>query len=282
MHSPRRPRVFACAVLLAVWLGISGLLAPSATLADTDLVIGGEAVVAYAQGDNVRVRDDATYDAGIITSVPEGTTVSVLDGPFSDGDGNTWYYVSAVGSTGYMVNDYLTNAGGGAPSGGTAGGTVTATDNVHLRSGPSVGYASIGKIPTGTSVAVLDSMDDWLRVSWNGFEGWSYGEFFIDGGSAAPAPTEDPAPAPEPEPEQEPEITWIDAGTRYTNDSVNFRSGPSLDSSVYELLPAGIAVELTGKSQNGFAEGVANGYTGWVSLDFLTATAPEDPEPDVE
>jgi uncharacterized protein YgiM (DUF1202 family) len=281
MLSTRRPRTLARAVLLAAWLVIAGLMAPSATLADGAVAVGGEAIIAYAEGDNVRVREGATYDADIVTSLPEGTGVEVLDGPFSDGDGNAWYSVRVAGITGYIVGDYLASSSDGSVGGNASGSantgasdTVTASDNVHLRSGPSVGYASIGKIPAGTSVTVAgDGIDGWLRVSWNGFEGWAYGSFFSDGATpATPSAPVDP----------EPEVVLIEAGTRYARDSVNFRSGPSLGSRVYEQLPAGVAVELTGKSQNGFAEGVANGTTGWVSLDFLTTSAPQEPQPATE
>lgn len=277
MDSPRRRGEVVRTALLAVALGLSALLSPATTLADTDLTIGGEAVVAYAQGDNVRVRSGASYGSDTLTSVSEGTTVTVLDGLFHDDEGNAWYQVSVNGVTGYMVSDYLANSGGIHVA---SSGNATATDTVHLRSGPSVGYASIGRIPAGDTVTIAgDNIDGWLRVTWNGYEGWAYGAFFT--GSSVP---DMPAPEPEPEaaPEPEPEIEWIEAGTRYTSDSVNFRSEPSLQSTVHEVLPAGVAVELTGRSISGFAEGTANGYSGWVSLDFLSWEAPAAPEPESE
>ena len=272
MDSPRRRGAVARTAVVAMCFGMVTLVSPASTLADTDLTIGGDAVVAYAQGDNVRVRDGASYGAGVVTSVPEGGTVSVLDGPFADDEGNFWYQVSANGATGYMVSDYLANSGAIYTS---SSGNATATDNVFLRSGPGLGYSSIGKIPAGDAVTIVgDNMDGWLRVSWNGYDGWAYGAFFT--GSGVPeAPAETPAPAADPEPQ----VEWIDAGTRYTNDSVNFRSEPSLSSTVYEVLPAGVTVELTGKSVDGFAEGTANGTAGWVSLDYLTTEAPAAPEP---
>lgn len=288
MHSPRRRGEVVRTALIAVSIGLSALVSPASTLADTDLTIGGNAVVAYAQGDNVRVRTGASYGSDVVTSVAEGSTVSVLDGPFADDEGNYWYQVSVDGVTGYMVSDFLANSSGIHVA---SSGNATATDNVHLRSGPSLGYASIGKIPAGDTVTIAgENIDGWLRVTWNGYEGWAYGAFFDGSGVPdVPAPEPDPAPEPEPEPEPEPapdlepEIEWIEAGTRYTNDSVNFRSEPSLDSTVHEVLPAGIAVELTGRSIDGFAEGTANGYSGWVSLDFLSWEAPvaEEPEQDL-
>ena len=44
----------------------------------------------------------------MLTSVPEGWLVNVLDGPFTDDtDGTVWYQVVANGQTGYMLSDYL-------------------------------------------------------------------------------------------------------------------------------------------------------------------------------
>jgi uncharacterized protein YgiM (DUF1202 family) len=253
--------------------GLVSFVSPASTLADTDLTLGGDAVVAYAQGDNVRVRDGASYGSSVVTSVPEGGTVSVIDGPFADDDGNFWYQVSANGATGYMVSDYLANSGAIYTS---SSGNATATDNVFLRTGPGLGYSSVGKIPAGDAVTIVgDNMDGWLRVSWNGYDGWAYGAFFT--GSGAPdVPVEEPVADQAPEPQ----VEWIDAGTRYTNDSVNLRSEPSMDSTVYEVLPAGVAVDLTGKSVDGFAEGTANGTAGWVSLEYLSWEAPAAPEPE--
>jgi uncharacterized protein YgiM (DUF1202 family) len=280
MFLPRRHGALARSVFVAGCFGLASLASlasPATTLADTDLDLGGEAVVAYAQGDNVRIRDGASYDAGTVTKVPEGTTVTVLDGPFADAAGNLWYQVSVDGVAGYMVSDYLANSGGILYS---ASGAATATDNVHLRSGPGVAYYSIDKIPAGDTVTLAgENIDGWLRVTWNGTEGWAYGAFFTDGGGAPVADPEPVAETPAEEPATEAEVVWIDAGTRYTNDSVNFRAAPSLGSAVHEVLPAGVAVELTGRSQAGFAEGTANGYSGWVSLDYLSWEAPEVPVP---
>jgi len=93
--------LFIVVVLLATFL------APLSASADTNLEIGGTAVIAYADGDDVRLREDAGYDAGVIRYVPEGATVDVLDWPVEDGDGNFWYLVSYRGDTGYIVSDYL-------------------------------------------------------------------------------------------------------------------------------------------------------------------------------
>jgi hypothetical protein len=100
--APRRRR--SVTVLLALSaLSLLATLAPPlqrAAHADTNLVIGGTAEIAYANGDNVRLRDAPGLDGEIITSIPEGSTVDVLDGPFPADDGSLWYEVAANGTTG--------------------------------------------------------------------------------------------------------------------------------------------------------------------------------------
>ena len=48
-------------------------LAPCAARADTDLTIGGTAVVSYANGDDVRLRAAPGLDGAIVGLVPEGS-----------------------------------------------------------------------------------------------------------------------------------------------------------------------------------------------------------------
>ena len=80
---PFRPsRWLVSALILCL---ISGTLAlqPHARAA-TDLTLGADAEVADAQGDNVNLRDQPSYAGDVLTSVPEGWLVNVLDGPFTD------------------------------------------------------------------------------------------------------------------------------------------------------------------------------------------------------
>ena len=79
---------------------------------------------------------------------------------------------------------------------------------LNLRSGPGTGYASIGRIPRGAIVLVMDDADpEWWRVYYQGQYGYAmsmYLERLDDPAPPAPDPPEDP-PAPEdPKPEAPP------------------------------------------------------------------------------
>ncbi|HEU0165063.1 MAG TPA: NlpC/P60 family protein, partial [Thermomicrobiales bacterium] len=62
-------------------------------------------------------------------------------------------------------------------------------------------------------------------------------------------------------------------GTWHTNDSVNLRSGPSLGDSVITELSVSTDVNLTGTTQNGFAQASTDSGDGWISQDYLAEGA---------
>ena len=94
---------------VAALLLVTAMLAGSApwVLADTDLQIGGLAIVANTGGDSVFVRAGAGYDYLVLTTADPGDTMTVLDGPFEGEDGGLWYEVSYGGTVGYTFADFL-------------------------------------------------------------------------------------------------------------------------------------------------------------------------------
>jgi hypothetical protein len=73
---------------------VATLFNPLSAFADTDLVIGGQARISYANGDDVRLREEPGYSGTLIRYLPEGTVLDVVDGPFEDNDGNLWYQLT--------------------------------------------------------------------------------------------------------------------------------------------------------------------------------------------
>ena len=65
------------------------------------------------------------------------------------------------------------------PSIAAAASWSIATGDVHLRTGPSVGYPIIATIPQDGRVLVFEcrARQDWCRVSWRGTSGWMSGHF---------------------------------------------------------------------------------------------------------
>ncbi len=271
-------------VFLATMLGIATIIAPLSASADTDLAPGGTAVIAYANGDNVNIRSGPGASEPVVGEVAEGSSVYVIDGVFWAADGSAWYQVEANGVTGYVIADYL-SANGGV---GASTGSAVAIDYVNVRSGPSTADPILATLAVGDWVELYGEAENGFVAIYAGdYVGWVHASFMstdgqtaMDGSNAAPVT---PAPA-DPETPAAPErvVEWVDAGTRYTTSSVNLRADASLDAAVTTVLPAGVALSITGQVVDGFAEASSDYGSGWVSAQYLTAEAPAAPETPVE
>ncbi len=74
---------------------------------------GGNARVSGTDGARLRIRSYYSLDAAIIGHAPAGATLWILDGPFTDGAGNSWYAVEYGGLSGYASAAYIATGGGG-------------------------------------------------------------------------------------------------------------------------------------------------------------------------
>ena len=63
-------------------------------------------------------------------------------------------------------------------------------------------------------------------------------------------------------------------GSRWTTDSVRFRVEPNTDCEVITGLSAGTEVEFVSEA-DGWTQVKYNGYTGYISSEFLSTTAPQ-------
>ncbi len=231
---------------------LAGSIAPVS--ADTDLSAGGTAVIAYANGDTVRLRSGPGYENAIVDRFAEGTTVNVIDGTHTANDGTLWYQVSVDGETGYIVSDYLTN-----DTLGTAGtsGRIETNTSVNVRSGPSTADSVVVTLPAGETVTLTGgNRDGWLSVSATGGDGWVVAEYL--GASDAGDP-ETPT-----------------GGVRYTIDSVHLRSGPGPSYDSLATLPVGVTLQFTGAVENGFAQVESDAGSGWVFAQYIDSTPPAD------
>jgi uncharacterized protein YraI len=63
---------------------------------------------------------------------------------------------------------------------------------------------------------------------------------------------------------------WDNAGTAYTTDYLNLRTGPSIGYDVLLVMPVGATVQLTGSAESGYSGVVFGGANGWAANDYLT------------
>jgi uncharacterized protein YraI len=252
----------------------SALLAPTSVFSQSGVTAGGTATIGNANGDAVRLRTEPTYNGEILALFPEGTRVDIIDGPLTADDGSVWFSVTVDTMAGYMVADFLIagpEADGGEQVGDLASdgtnppasetasggiGTAVTTAPLNFRAGPSTADGILAVIPAGTSVTLTgESANGFLSVSYNGINGWAYGDFLDTSGNPAAA---EPVPAPS------------TTGTALTTAPLNLRNGASLSATVIQVMPAGATVSITSAGQSGFLPVVYAGQSGWTSADFLS------------
>ncbi len=132
----------------------------------------GNATVAT---NGLNVRASASIGAGVVTVLPKGAQVSILEGPIGS-DGYSWYRISSSSGNGWVAGEFLSFGGGGSTggSGGNSGGigpgtTAVVSDGpINLRKTAGTSGQVITTIPTGTKLSVSDG-----PVSANGYS-WVY------------------------------------------------------------------------------------------------------------
>ena len=262
---PRRSRGWLALGIVA--LLVATFLNPLSAFADTDLVIGGQARISYANGDDVRLREEPSYSGTLIRFLPEGTVLDVVDGPITDGDGNIWYQLSFEGDTGYIVSDYLALDNGAAPRttnaapGAVVGSALIAgtnNDGVRCRTTPSTGGAIITVVPEGAIVDLIGAAESgWQPINCAGSAGYVSTEFvsydFSGGADFGAAEATGQATV---------------AGTN--GDGVNCRTSATTSAAVITILSEGSVISLRGDAQAGWQPVVCAGSNGYVSTDFVS------------
>ncbi len=255
------------------WLGlgiVAVLLAaffnPLSALADTNLVIGGQARISYANGDDVRMREVPSYDGALIKFVPEGTILDVVDGPYTDDDGNIWYLLSHDGDTGYIVSDYLALTDAAAPTTSNAAGNVigsaliagTNNDGVRCRTSASTGGNVITVVPEGAIVDLTGAASDgWQPINCGGQGGYVSTEFvsydFSSGSDFGSAEATGSATV---------------AGTN--GDGVRCRTSATTSAAIITVLSEGSVVSTRGEAEGGWQPVVCAGSNGYISSEFVS------------
>lgn len=115
-----------------------------------------------------REGPDAGYAA--ISVLKKGTAVTVLSKTWSG-----WLKATVNGKTGYVYSLYVTKA----PVPPAVLYKAAALVDVHFRSGPGTGYASLTVLKKGTQVSVIGRSGSWLRITYNGKAGYAYADYFL-------------------------------------------------------------------------------------------------------
>lgn len=167
--------------------------------------------------------------------------------------------VSESGKTGWIKTKYIN---GTTAELGDGDKTVSCTSSLNLRSGPGTNYSVKGTVKNGTTVKVLNTEDNWVKITdrSTGKTGWIM-EKYIDIGSGWPSFDEDFG---------EPETQSV---YHVTSTTLNVRSGAGSNYEKVDTLFVGTAFKVLGTSGNWLKIKTFDGVSGWVSKNYVAATA---------
>ncbi len=190
----------------------------------------------------LNLRASASTSANVLLVIPKGALVAAA-GPEQNG----FIKVSYAGNIGWAHKDYLTVSNGGSNDIPVYTGNGYTNDDVNMRSGPGLNYSVIRVLPAGTTVQLYDSYSNNYRmIGYAAQTGWVSIDVINPGGSG-----------------QQP-------GYLVTTANLNLRSGPSTQSPVLKVIPAGSQVARGDEVQNGFRAVTWAGISGWASTAYLT------------
>ena len=130
---------------------------------------------------------------------------------------------------------------------------VVDADSLRVRTQPDTASSTITYLTDGTKVQVLETLDDWYKISYDRHTGYVHVDYLK---YTAAEPTSDKAEKLE---EKAAEITASD---------VNFRSGASTDSKVISKLKKGASVTLI-SIEDDWCKVTVDGKTGYVKADYV-------------
>ena len=200
-----------------------------------------ETATVSTSGGGLNLRETASTAARVLTSIPNGASVGVLE------RGDSWCRVQWNGQTGYVMAQYLTFSA--APASRAAWVVGDVVGGVNLRQSPSYDAAVLATLPAGEPLTWTGADGSWCAVTWNGLQGYVLSAYITD---TQPAPAET--------------TLYVSAAS-----GVNLRKAPSTDSAILMGIPMGAAVTATGTSGE-WRQVSYNGLQGYVMAQYLTDT----------
>ncbi len=156
---------------------------------------------------------------------------------------------------------------------------ATADFRVNVRSGPGTEYTILGQARSGDALDITGRTADnrWLRVNFNGQEGWASATLFSVTGDVATAPE---SVAGTSAVLRQPASTSGSTGTTssipagavsvITRVNANLRAAPSSSSDLLGVIPFSTTLEVLARSEtNNWVQVTYDGKTGWVSSGLL-------------
>lgn len=150
---------------------------------------------------------------------------------------------------------------------------ATADFRSNVRSGPGRQYTVLGQVRQNDALDVTGQLADglWLRVNYNGQEGWILTSLFEVTGDLTTVPeAEAGASAVLRQTASQSNAVQLGTVVVRTNGNVNLRTAPSTDADVVVIIPFDTTLTVLGKTANNNWVRVSfNDQTGWLSSGVL-------------
>lgn len=301
----RRARVVHALLPALLLLSLAPLSIP---VARATVEIGGTAVVTTTEGDHLALREGPGREYAVLTTFPEGTVVSVLDGPAVGADGTLWYQVAGAGLIGWCWADFLAAPGDVAPPASGPGPTPappapaaagggslwiggTGGEGARLRDTAGLAGSILLVIPDGAAIVLTGATRraddyDWAPVRYGDAAGWIVAAFLTDappvGGDTPQPGAAAPAPATPPPPATLAPATILAPGdhamvVESNGLDVRIRGAMGSDAPILDYAPAGsVLLVVNGPQRDGANNdwyGINyDGVGGWVASEYLAPT----------
>lgn len=216
--------------------------------ASTDLVPGGPAVIADANGDVVRLRTQPDGASSIVAEFPEGTVVDLLEGPLAGVDGSFWYRVSVQGLDGFIAADFLNDPNA----------TPTPVPTENPTETPEATPTDVPTVEV-TETATPDVTETPVDPTQTPV-------------TPTPAPTETPTV-------ETAEITGTGKIVNTGGDAINCRRDPNTTAEIIAFLTEGTSVDLRGALRGDWQPVLCDNKAGWVFKDYVRADSTPTPKP---
>lgn len=222
--------------------GESEQQAPAAPLPeeDDDEISPKVSYTATVNDEGINLRKEPSLEAEVLTQVPEGDIVIIRSEEDEDGWMKVLYYDSeGTKFKGYMMGEYLdiNSIGVGRSN----------VPSVIIREQPDTESVICGVVPKDKKVDVFVNRDGWYRIEYKDLSGWVQADCITVEGESD-----------------------CEGYCRVTQESLNLREAPDLESGKLEKIPEGIILQVTDKTEDGKWYVVSfNGHTGYVSTEYV-------------
>lgn len=208
---------------------------------------------AIVSADHLNIRSGPGLDYAAKFSAKKGDRFEILN---KEGD---WLKVQLPGNrTGWAAN-WLVNV---ESSNQTTAAVRSDADGLRMRTGPGTSYSVAGTFPKGEKAAVLDHNGSWMKVSYNGTEGWILSDY-ASPLSVKGAYTEKAA-------SDENKNGTVSVPT------LNVRDTYSINGQIIDTITSGTEVAILEEQGSWSKISYGNGKTGWASSQYVTGAGDED------